>query len=234
MSKITFVVSSRDLKKDKNNQLRAQGMTLGNVYKAGRNSVALKFSVKKFDKLYEEVGDTGLVYLKIDDKKERPTLVDEVQYHPVSDEVLHVSFKEVDLTEKIEAEVPVELVGEFDVKEAVMVQVRNSIVVEALPTDLPEKFEVDISTLTEIGQIISLANLNFDRDKVSLIEVETEEDWSKPVVLVQEQKEEVVEEVATPEAAAADGTEETDKAALAQEADKKADKKEVSSPEAKK
>ena len=83
----------------------------------------------------------GTQFLEISDSKQsRPTLVDEVQVDPVSGDVLHVTFKEVDLKQKIEAEVPIEVVGEFDVKEAVMVQVRNSIVVEALPVDLPEKF----------------------------------------------------------------------------------------------
>ncbi len=196
MTKITFPISTRDLKGKKAKQLRAQNIVPGNVYVAGEESVALQFPEKEFNKLYEEVGETGLVYLKIDDsKKDRPTLVDEVQVDPVTGDVLHVSFKEVDLKEKIEAEVQIELVGEFDIKEAVMVQVKNSVVVEALPTDLPEKFEVNIENLTEIGQSITLADLDFDKSKVSLVEIEADEDWENPVVLVQEQREEEVEEV---------------------------------------
>lgn len=196
MTKITFPISTRDLKGKNAKQLRAQKIVPGNVYVAGGESVALQFSEKEFNKLYEEVGETGLVYLKIDElKNDRPTLVDEVQVDPVSGSVLHVSFKEVDLKEKIEAEVQIELVGEFELKEAVVIQVKNSIVVEALPTDLPEKFEVNIGDLTEIGQSITLADLDFDKSKVSLVEVESDEDWENPVVLVQEQREEEVEEV---------------------------------------
>lgn len=196
MTKITFPISARDLKGKKVNQLRAQKIIPGNVYVAGGESVALQFPEKEFNKLYQEVGETGLVYLKIDDaEKNRPTLIDEVQVDPVTDRVLHVSFKEVDLREKIEAEVPIEVTGEFDLKEAVMVQVKNSIIVEALPTDLPEKFEVNVERLTEIGQSITLADLDFDKSKVSLVEVEADEDWENPVVLVQEQREEEVEEV---------------------------------------
>jgi large subunit ribosomal protein L25 len=196
MTKITFPISTRDLKGKNAKQLRAQKIVPGNVYVAGGDSVALQFSEKEFNKLYEEVGETGLVYLKIDElKKDRPTLVDEVQVDPVSGSVLHVSFKEVDLKEKIEAEVQIELVGEFELKEAVVIQVKNSIIVEALPTDLPEKFEVNIGDLTEIGQSITLADLDFDKSKVSLVEVESDEDWENPVVLVQEQREEEVEEV---------------------------------------
>ncbi len=196
MSKIIFSTSSRDLKGKKVKRLRAQAVIPGNVYVGGGESVTIQFSEKEFEKLYGEVGDTGLVYLEIgDSKKSRSTLVDEVQVDPVSGDVLHVSFKEVDLKEKIEAEVPIELIGEFDVKEGVMVQVRNSIVVEALPVDLPEKFEVNIDDLAEVGQSITLADLKFNKSKVSLVEVETDEDWEKPVVLVQEQREEEVVEV---------------------------------------
>lgn len=212
MSKITFSTTTRELKGKKVRRLRAQGVIPGNVYVSGGESASVQFSEKNFEKLYEEVGDTGLVYLEVDDsKKSRPTLVDEVQIDPVSGDVLHVSFKEVDLKEKIEAEVPVEVIGELDVREAVMVQVRNSLVVEALPSDLPEKFEVNIETLTEVGQSITLADLSFDKSKVSLIEVESDEDWDKPVVLVQEQrKEEVVEEV---EVEGEEDAEKTDKSA---------------------
>ncbi len=196
MSKTTFSTTPRDLRGKKIKKLRAEGVIPGNVYVAGGESMAIQFPKKDFNKLYDEVGDTGLVYLVIGDaKKSRPTLVDEVQIDPVSGEALHVSFKEVDLKEKIEAEVPVELMGEFDVKEAVMVQVRNSLVVEALPNDLPEKFEINIESLTEIGQSITLADLSFDKSKISLVEVENDEDWQKPVVLVQEQRQEEVEEV---------------------------------------
>lgn len=196
MSKITFTTDLRNLKQDKLNQLRREGVIPGNVYISGKDSVAIKFSEKKFIKLYQEAGDTSLVYLSVDqDSQEKPTLIDEVQVNPVTEQVLHVSFKEVNLKEKIEAEVPVEIVGEFDVKESVLVQVRNSVVVEALPSDLPEKFVVDVATLTEIGQSISLSDLDFDKTKVSLVEVEADEDWEKPVVIVQEQREEIEEEV---------------------------------------
>jgi len=224
MSKITFSTTARNFKKKKVKKLRYQGIIPGNVYVSGGESMAIQFSLKSFNNLYQEVGDTGLVYLGVgDSKKSRPTLIDEVQVDPISGDVLHVSFKEVNLKEKIEAEVPIELKGEFDVKEAVMVQVLNSIVVEALPIDLPEKFEVDVSSLSEIGQSIALADLNFDKSKMSLAEVESDEDWEKPVVLVQEQRqEEVVEEAGT-----ADVDEETEKDEKAAEEKNDEDKTEA-------
>lgn len=195
MNQLKFAIQPRKITGKKVKQLRRKGVVPGNVYKPGGESLLFQFSNKEFIKLYSEAGDTGLVYLQPKgEKKPRPTLIDEVQVDPVSGDVLHVSFKEVDLKEKIEADVPVEVIGEFEVKEAVLVTVRNEITVEALPTDLPEKFVVDVTELTEVGEMISFKDLDFDREKVSLVDVVEEEDWEKPVVLVQEQREEVKEE----------------------------------------
>ncbi|MBU0576727.1 50S ribosomal protein L25 [Patescibacteria group bacterium] len=201
MVKTIFSVNRRKAIGKGIKQLRREMLVPGNVYGGSGGSLPLQFPGKTFIKLYDEAGETGLVYLKIEgEEKEKPTLISQVQLDPVTDQVLHVSFKEVDLKEKIEAEVPVEMIGEFDVREAVLVQVRNSIVVEALPADLPEKFEINIEGLTEIGQSITLADLNFDKSKVSLVEVVNDEDWGNPVVLVQEQRQEEAEEVIPEEA----------------------------------
>ncbi len=193
-SKHTFDVLKRKAFGKKVKTLRNQGITPANIYGNVTDSVAVQINTKDFNKLYHEAGDTGVVYLKLDDeKKERPVLIDEVSFNPITEAVDHVSFKQVDLSEKISAEVPVELIGESDVADAVVVKVVDSVEVEALPTDLPEKFEVDISTLTEIGQSITYQDLTFDSSKVELL-VE-EEALTTPLVLLQEQaEEEVVEE----------------------------------------
>jgi large subunit ribosomal protein L25 len=105
---------------------------------------------------------------------------------------IHVDFLQVDLKEKVEAEVPVELTGESPAeKEAIgtVVQYLNEIKVEALPMDLPEKFIVDTSALSEVDQAILVKDLSVDRSKVD-IKTEAEE----IVVKVEPpQKEEVVE-----------------------------------------
>lgn len=235
MVKTTFNSYPRKISGKKVKQLRRESLVPGNVY-GGNGSASLQFAEKEFNQLYDEVGDTGLVYLIIEgQKEEKPTLIDEVQVDPVSGQTLHVSFKEVDLKEKIEAEVPIEIIGEFDVKEAVMVQVKNSIVVEALPTDFPEKFEVNIEGLTEVGQSITLADLNFDKSKVSLVEVENDEDWENPVVLVQEQREEEVVEVeVSPDDVEVDGETADEEKTDGEESEKEAPEAEEKTEEAKK
>lgn len=123
-------------------------------------------------------------------------MVDEVQVSGISGALLHVSFREVSLKEKISAEVPVEVVGEIDVAEGVLVVVRDSVEIEALPTDIPEKFEIDVSILTEVGQSISFRDLKYDKNTVSL--TIDEEMMDSPLIQIEAQREEEPEEVEEP------------------------------------
>ncbi len=193
--KSTFTAQPRTLMGKKSNALRRQGLVPANLMGNGVESVALTVGLNPFKRLYDEVGDTGLVYLTIEGEKQaRPVLVDQVAPNPVTGVAQHVVFKQVDLKEKITAEIPVELVGEFGVKDAVLITIHTSIEVEALPTDFPENFTIDISQLTEVGQAVTFNQLDFDRSKVTLMV--NEEELDTPVVSVQPQQAEVVEEVA--------------------------------------
>lgn len=182
------VISGRKVKK-----LRQQGLLPANVFGKKIKSESIQVIDKDFKVIYKEVGDTGLIALTIG-KDEKPVLVHDVQVNPMTDEVIHVNFLQVDLKEKVEAEVPVELIGESPAEKqslGTVVQYINEIKVEALPTDLPEKFTVDTSELTDVDQAIYVKDLKVDRTKV---EIKNEED--EIVVKVEPpQKEEVIEVV---------------------------------------
>ena len=160
MTQANFNVQSRDTS-IKGKKLRKEGALPANIYGAGKPSQAVQVDTKKFIKLYHEAGETSLVYLTVDDKKTKiPVLIDEVQHDVFVSDILHVSFKHVDLKDKITAQIPVVVVGEFDVPEAVLVTVRDTVEVEALPTDFPEKFEISKIELSwqkfELNSIESL------------------------------------------------------------------------------
>lgn len=181
-------ISGRKVKK-----LRQQGLLPANVFGKKIKSESIQVVDKDFKVIYKEVGDTGLITLTIG-KDEKPVLVHDVQVNPMTDEVIHVNFLQVDLKEKVEAEVPVELVGESPAEKqslGTVVQYINEIKVEALPTDLPEKFTVDTSELSDVDQAIYVRDLKVDRSKV-----EIKNDAEEIIVKVEPpQKEEVVEVV---------------------------------------
>jgi large subunit ribosomal protein L25 len=96
-----------------------------------------------------------------DAKKTRLALLKEVQHHPLKSQILHVDLHEVAPDEKVTVMVPVETIGEaagVKTSGGVLEHVLFKIRVRALPKDLPEVIEVDVSHL-EIGQTIHLGDI---------------------------------------------------------------------------
>ncbi len=172
--------------------IRKNGKIPCNVYGLGKKSILGKADAQGLKRLWKTEGDTGLIYLQIDEKKKLiPVLIEEIAYSSIGKKILHVSFKRVNLDVKIEAEVSVTVVGEAKIDQAVTSLIKDTVLVKALPADLPDNFELDVSSLTEVGQNITLADLVFDKAKVELI-LDNDED-PKDIVLVSVQavKEEV-------------------------------------------
>ena len=195
--KHTLQAKKRDLKV-KNALYRRQGQVLGNVYgEAGSQAVVL--AAKAVGKILPEVSESAVIYLTIDDGQEIPVMLSEVQKNPLTGEARHLALRQVNLKQKVTAAIPIEVIGVFDVPEAVYLLVKDEVEAEAMPTDLPEKFVVDVSKLTAVGEQIAFADLDYDHEKVTLqIESDTE-----PIVVVEAVKQEVeAAPVAEAEAAA--------------------------------
>lgn len=161
MKKHTLTATARELVGRKVKQLRAQNLIPGTVYGKGVKSVSVAVALDAFESVYEEAGETGLIELLLG-KEVRPVLVHTVQVDPVTDALLHVEFHQVDLKEKVHANVPVEFVGESPAvaqKMGVLLTVLDEVEVEALPTDLPEKITVDVAVLTEVDQEVKVSQL---------------------------------------------------------------------------
>lgn len=161
MKAISLEAVKREITGKKVRVLRKEGLVPVGVYGKDVKSLSLSVKAKEFEKVYSKVGETGLVDLKFEGKS-LAVLVKNVQIHPLSRKILHAELHAVKLTEKIKAKVPVELVGESPAVQnnlGVLLQTLNEIEVEALPTDLPEKIEVDVSALAEIDQQVTVAEL---------------------------------------------------------------------------
>ncbi len=181
------VVLGRKIKK-----LRREGIVPANISGKDVKSQSVQVNLKEFSKVFTEAGETGLVSLVLDNEV-YPVLIHNISLDAVTDVPLHVDFLQVNLKEKVTATVPIEFIGENPLEktqEGIVVPQMREIEVEALPTELPEKIEVDISILTEVGASVKVADLKVDREKVEL----KEEDPERIVVTVEAPaKEEVVE-----------------------------------------
>lgn len=155
----------------KTKQLRAKGIIPGNIFGKKIKSQAIELASSTLLTTMRQAGETGLIHLKIKgDDKTHPVLVSGYAQDPVTGAMLHVDFHEVDLKQKVTATVPLKTVGESEAVKSgmVLVMMKNELEVEALPTDLPDNIEVDISILTEVGATIHAKDLKFDRSKVTV------------------------------------------------------------------
>lgn len=145
-------------------KLRAQGRVPAVIY--GRNVPAENLEVdarELRELLLHSASENILVDLEIQNhqRSKRLALVQEVQHHPLTGEVLHVDFHEVSENEKVTMMVPVETVGEaVGVKTGggILEHVLFKIKVRALPKDLPEQIVVDVTHL-QAGQSIHLGDI---------------------------------------------------------------------------
>lgn len=202
MNKVTLKAEKRELSGRKVKQLRKSGIIPANVFGKKVKSQAIQLDSKEFKLVYEKTGETGLIELTIGSEK-KPVLIHNIQNHPVEDHILHVDFLQVDLTQKVSAMVPIELVGESPAEKqglGTVVQYVNELEVEALPENLPDKFEIDLSKLTDIEQMVLVKDIKVDKSKVEIKKSDDE-----ILIKVEPQKEEKEEPVPAPEAETPEG-----------------------------
>jgi large subunit ribosomal protein L25 len=144
--------------------VRAQARVPAVIYGRHSSPQTLEIDLKAIvDLIHHSASENVLVDLTVadDPKPNRLALVQEVQHHALSGKVLHVDLHEVREDEKVTITVPVETSGEsVGVKAGggVLEHVLFRIKVRALPKDLPELIQVDVTKL-EIGQSIHLGDI---------------------------------------------------------------------------
>jgi large subunit ribosomal protein L25 len=203
MKKHILKANSRKTTGRKVKKLRKLGLLPGNVYGKKIKSFAVEVDSKEFNKIYKEAGETGIVDLTIDGKVV-PVLIHKIQYHPVEETLLHVDLYQVNLKEKVTATVSVELRGEAEAvknKVGALLTLISHIEVEALPADLPEKIEIEISNLKTLGDSVKISDIKIS-EKIKIL-VEKDLDVVKVVPLVSKEAEKMAAEAAAAAAAAA-------------------------------
>ncbi len=195
-NKFTLHLDKRETFGRKVKRLRKSGIIPANIFGKKTESIAVQLPEKEFQKAFSAAGETSILYATVgDEKTQRPVLVSMAQIHPVTGSFVHVDFHQVDLTQKVIATVPLVLEGESPAVAdlgAILVQMMNEIEVEALPAEIPHEIVLDISSLKEFGDFLTVQDLKVDTSKVE-IQAEPEEQ----IVQVQEPKEEEVEETPT-------------------------------------
>lgn len=180
--------------------LRSKGLIPAVVYRRGEKSTPLALDRKALEKvLHTAAGENVIINLKIagDEKhKERTCIIKEIQHNPVTGYILHADFNQISLTEMIKVNVPIAIKGEaIGVKQdgGILEHVLWEVQVECLPTQIPEKLEIDVTNL-KIGDAL------FVKDIVAPKEVKILNDPELRVIAVEKPVEVKVEEVKPEEA----------------------------------
>ena len=141
--------------------MRREGLVPGVVYSGGSEATAFQVAERDVRSVIAE--GAALFDLSIDGAKARPVVIKEQQLHPVKGTLRHIDLQEVNLKEAIQAEVLIELEGVEDapgvIQSGVLEHVTREILVEALPTDIPDKIVVDVSTM-EINDTLQLSAID--------------------------------------------------------------------------
>lgn len=208
MDRINLTATERQILGKKVKRLRGEGIVPGHVFGKGLETEHVAVNAKDFHQVFTAAGETGLIDLKIGEEKVRPVLVRGVQYDPVSGEPLNIDFYQVNLKEKVKVPVPLVLVGEqpesVKLGENIVLQTLNEVEVEALPTDLIEKIEVDIRSLQNVDDAITVGQLSYDREKLTIHAAEDEVVVKLAPAVTAEMEKLLEEQAAEAEAAAAE------------------------------
>jgi len=155
--------------KELNSKIRKSGAVPAVVYKKGENALALQVDAKAlFHALHTAAGGNVIITLEIDSKgktkvakQDKTVIIKEIQYHPIKNDILHLDFHEISLTDKINVDIAIETKGEPE-------GVRNDggtldhplkeINIECLPTDIPERIDVPVESL-KMGETIRVKDL---------------------------------------------------------------------------
>ena len=170
---------------------RLRGRVPAVLYHSGVEATPLSMDRKA---LYKALKTGQMIFEVTVEEKPQFVLLKEVQYHPVTDEVIHIDFQKVKEDEKISLEVAIRGVGESQGVKlgGILVQLLNAVTVKCKPSEIPEFLEIDVTEM-EMNTNLFVKDISLPED----VEMITAEDIA--VMSVQEPKEEKEEEVALEE-----------------------------------
>ena len=175
-------------------RLRLDGKVPAVIQENGKDSVSIVVDGPALLKAYRSVGRSQAIDLTIG-KAKKLALIKEVEFVPMKPELQHVVFQALKADEVVDAEVPIHIVGDIpaEVNRLVLLNTLESVVVRALPKDLPESLEVSGASLVEIDDRLTIGDIKMPEgvDLVELLatvddEEKREEFLSQPIALVKD------------------------------------------------
>jgi large subunit ribosomal protein L25 len=172
MSEIVVAAESRaETGKGPNGRLRSRGMIPGIVYGAGKKAVSVAVSPREIgDILRSASGENTLFDIEVDGER-RKVILKQFQREPLKGQLIHADFFEMALDKRIEVKVHIELVGTpvgVKTEGGLLEFITRELDVECLPTEIPDKFSLDVSEL-ELGRHLRVSEVVLPSDRITLL-----------------------------------------------------------------
>jgi large subunit ribosomal protein L25 len=195
MDQLELTVQRRSIVGKQVRGLRREGSIPAVIYGHGVEPLPIQVAKNDLRGILTQASLSRLITLRVDDEEApRVALVREVQRDVLTDDTLHVDFLQVQMAERLRTTIPLHLIGESPavVQEGgMLLQGITEVEVECLPGDLIDAIEVDISSLSELEQELTVADLVAPAN----IEVLTyPQEMVARAMSVREEEEEIIEE----------------------------------------
>ena len=150
--------------------LRRLGKVPSVLYFKGEQPLSISIEKKL---LYKAMKSDQRIYEMDINNKPQYVMIKEIQYHPVTDDIMHIDFMRVRRSEKMTISVPIILVGKsIGVTEGgILSQSLNQIEISCFPTNVPEQIEVNIDDM-QINSSISIADVTVDDEDIEILTAE--------------------------------------------------------------
>jgi large subunit ribosomal protein L25 len=161
MEEVVFQANQRDVIGKKVKRLRRDGLLPAVVYGHNIEPIPISLDMREANRTLDSISPSALIVLNIDGDKHY-AIVRDKQRNPLLRSIIHIDFQAVSLTETVRADVNVNIVGEAPAVEtylAILVPSLEQLSIECLPTNLPDRIDVDVSGLAEIGDSLLVSDL---------------------------------------------------------------------------
>ena len=162
-NEFTLEVKKREIsKKSDMKKSRNEGHVPG-IYYSHDSKDSIPFYITKTTLRNAYKSGARIFNINVGNKK-RTVIFKSVQYHPVTDQVLHVDLYGVKMDQAVTVNVEIRLIGSAKgiLEGGILVQGLNELEIDCLPLDIPEFIEIDVSELN-IGDSLRVENLNLDK-----------------------------------------------------------------------
>ena len=172
---LEIAVTARVAQGKQNKRLRTTGVVPGVLFGKKIGSIPVQLDGKELEHLYRQAGRTSVVSVSVDGGRPTSAIIKGIQRNPLTRKALHVDLFAVDLSQEMQAEIPL-----------------DHLKVRGLPGDLPHQIEVDLAPLVDLESTIHVGDLTVDEkvtvlndpdDLVAKVTPPREEEVIEPVVV---------------------------------------------------